>query len=428
MPYSPEINELDRIRALTSYDILDTLPEEEYDAITQLAALICQMPISLISLIDDHRQWFKSVHGLTVRQTPREYAFCAHAIQTPYEIMEVHDARADERFIDNPLVSGDPNVVFYAGMPLVDAHGYALGTLCVIDRKPGQLTVQQKEILKALGRQVVVQLQLHRSQALLQGANEQLLLLNQELQARNQAEQRLQHMLIQEKELREQQTRFVAIVSHEFRTPLTSIQSSVDLLRLYLTNPPQPITRQLAVIEEQVDKFTDLLSDVMILGQVDAEKLSFNPLLCDAELFVEELVGTLTPSQLGGRTILISVEGTTRLVTLDKKLLSYALTNLLSNALKYSADNPIVHLSYEIDRIIFAVTDTGIGIPAADIPNLFTSFFRATNAQTIPGTGLGLFIARQFVELHGGHVEVTSQHNQGSTFRVVLPIVPAQAD
>ncbi|MBC3789349.1 GAF domain-containing sensor histidine kinase [Spirosoma utsteinense] len=428
MPYSAQIGEVDRIRALASYNILDTLPEEEYDAITQLAALICQMPISLISLIDEHRQWFKSAHGLTVRQTPREYALCAHAIQTPDEIMEVHDARTDERFIGNPLITGDPNVVFYAGTPLVDANGYALGTLCVIDHKPSQLTAQQKQLLKALGRQVVVQLELHRSQALLQGANEQLLMLNQELQVRGQFEQRLQHRLVQEKELSEQKTRFVAMVSHEFRTPLTSIQLSVDLVRLHLTDPPQPITKHLAVIEEQVGKFTDLLSDVLILGQIDAGKLLFNPLPCDAGVFVEELIGTFTAAQLGGRTILTSVEGMIQLVPLDKKLLSYALINLVSNALKYSAGDPVVHLSYEPDGITFAVTDTGIGIPAADIPHLFTSFFRATNALTIAGTGLGLFIARQFVELHGGHIDVTSQHNQGSTFRIVLPTVPAQAD
>ncbi len=432
MPNSPQIGEDDRIRTLTSYNILDTLPEEEYDAITQLAALICQTPISLISLIDDQRQWFKSAHGLTFRQTPREYALCAYAIQTPDEIMEVRDARTDERFIGNPLVTGDPHVVFYAGTPLVDANGYALGTLCVIDHKAGQLTDLQKQLLKALGRQVVVQLQLHRGQALLQGANEQLLLLNQELQVRSQVEQRLQHMLVQEKELSEQKIRFVAIVSHEFRTPLTTIQLSVDLARMYLTNQPETasikVIKQLAVVEEQVGRFTDLLADVMLLGQIDAGKLSFNPLPCDAGTFVRELIGTLTAGQLGGRTIRTSVEGMARPVPLDKKLINYALINLVSNALKYSAENPVLHLSYEPDRIVFAVTDTGIGIPATDIPNLFTSFFRATNSLTIPGTGLGLFIARQFVELHGGQIDVTSQPGQGSTFRIVLPTLPAQAD
>ncbi|MBC8156216.1 MAG: GAF domain-containing sensor histidine kinase [Bacteroidetes bacterium] len=424
--------EVERIKVLASYKILDTLPEEEYDAITQLAAQICQTPISAISLVDNNRQWFKSAHGLTVRQTPREYSLCAYAIQTPDETMEVHDTRTDERFTGNPLVNGDLRVIFYAGTPLVDDNGYALGALCVIDHKPRQLTTEQKHTLKALGRQVVNQIQLHRSQALLQGANEQLLMLNQELQVRGQAEHRLQHMLAQEKELSEQKMRFVAIVSHEFRTPLTTIQLSVELARLHLNNQTETsrekVLKQLATVEEQVGKFTELMSDVMLLGNIESNKLSFNPLPCDAGEFVRELIDTFSDRQLNGRTIEISSHGPVRQVPLDKKLLNYTLVNLLTNALKYSSQNPELHLHYEPNQIIFSVIDTGIGIPLEDMPHLFTSFFRARNSLTIQGNGLGLFIARQFVELHGGHIEVTSQQDQGSTFRVVLPMPASLAD
>ena len=123
----PSSAENKRIDALRSYAILDSLPEQDYDDITQLASEICQTPISLISLIDDQRQWYKWNHGLGIRETPRDIALCAHAIIRPNEAMVVRDSRTDERFATNPLVKGDPNVVFYAGVPLVNAEGSSWG-------------------------------------------------------------------------------------------------------------------------------------------------------------------------------------------------------------------------------------------------------------------------------------------------------------
>lgn len=153
-------NEEQRLNALKEYQVLDTLPEQLYDDITLLASQICNTPISLISLIDDSRQWFKSHHGLGVDHTPKNIAYCAHAINEPEKLMEVEDALKDERFHDNPLATGEPFVRFYAGMPLVDENGFALGTLCVIDHKPRKLNDAQKESLKALSRQVLALLKL----------------------------------------------------------------------------------------------------------------------------------------------------------------------------------------------------------------------------------------------------------------------------
>lgn len=157
-------NELARIEELNSYGILDTMPEQDYDNLTWLAAQICGTPISLISLIDPTRQWFKSHHGLDATETPRDLAFCAHAINKPGEILIVPDSREDERFSDNPLVTGDPHVIFYAGMPLISSNGYPLGTLCVIDNVPNSLSVDQIESLKALSQQVVRLMELARSE------------------------------------------------------------------------------------------------------------------------------------------------------------------------------------------------------------------------------------------------------------------------
>lgn len=155
-------SENSRLGALRSYDILDSLPEKDYDDITYLAAQICQTPISLISLVDETRQWFMSNHGIPVRETPVEYSFCAHSILNPGETFVVTDSRQDERFAENPLVTGDPSVVFYAGTPLVDEDGFALGSLCVIDNQPKVLTEEQLKALKILAGQVSNLLKLRR--------------------------------------------------------------------------------------------------------------------------------------------------------------------------------------------------------------------------------------------------------------------------
>ncbi len=147
-------NETQRIKALKGYHILDTANEIEFDRFTQLASLICEVPISLISLIDDDRQWFKSKIGLEVNETPRNLAFCQHAIMQNH-IFEVEDATQDNRFKNNPLVTGDPTIRFYAGYPLVDPAGFALGTLCVIDRCTKILNPNQKKALQLLSEEVV---------------------------------------------------------------------------------------------------------------------------------------------------------------------------------------------------------------------------------------------------------------------------------
>ena len=154
-------NESERIVALQQCKILDTLPERAFDDICQIAAYICQAPIALVSLIDEHRQWFKARVGLEVPETHRNLAFCAHALLQD-DIFIVPDALEDERFADNPLAIGQPFVRFYAGMPLITSEGYSLGTLCVIDHVPRQLTPEQINALKALARQVVDQIEMRR--------------------------------------------------------------------------------------------------------------------------------------------------------------------------------------------------------------------------------------------------------------------------
>ncbi|RYY56953.1 MAG: PAS domain S-box protein [Chitinophagaceae bacterium] len=163
-----EEREKSRLNALFSYHILDTATESDFDDLTELAAAICGTPIALISLVDNDRQWFKSKKGLDVSETERAWSFCAHAINRPEEMMQVEDARIDERFSGNPLVTGDPKIVFYAGIPLLDAEGFALGSLCVIDTHTKKLSAQQEIALRTLARQVMDKLELRRTMARLE--------------------------------------------------------------------------------------------------------------------------------------------------------------------------------------------------------------------------------------------------------------------
>jgi len=169
MPVAMPKTDAARVAALEKYAILDTDPEQSFDDLTLLASFICKTPIALISLVDENRQWFKSRIGLDVSETPREIAFCSLAIQQS-DVFVVPDALEDERFRNNPLVVSEPHIRFYAGAPLINGDGYALGTLCVVDRSPRELTFDQKEALRALSRLVLAQLEFRRNLILLKEA------------------------------------------------------------------------------------------------------------------------------------------------------------------------------------------------------------------------------------------------------------------
>jgi len=158
---APNHPEKKRLSVLWQYDVLDTVPEEVFDDLTELAARICEAPIALISLVDENRQWFKSKVGLTVNETSRDISFCARAIEQD-DLFIIPDATKDKRFAQNPLVTSDPKIRFYAGAPLITPDGHALGTLCVIDKVPRELRQEQRQALRVLARHVMTQLELRR--------------------------------------------------------------------------------------------------------------------------------------------------------------------------------------------------------------------------------------------------------------------------
>jgi len=162
-------NEKERLDNLESYRLPDLIEQLEFDNLVQLASTICDTPISLITLIDSEKQWFKAKIGLEGEDcTSKDVSFCGHAINTPDDIFVIEDATKDERFSDNPLVTGDPKIVFYAGVPFVTNEGYALGTICVIDRVPRKLDERQLDLLKGLSKQVVRLFELQKTIKLLE--------------------------------------------------------------------------------------------------------------------------------------------------------------------------------------------------------------------------------------------------------------------
>jgi GAF domain-containing protein len=209
-PIPPD--ETERLRELSELDILDTMPEQEFDDLALLASQICSTPIATMTLIDSTRQWFKAKVGLADSEKSRDIAFCAHAICQP-DLMIVPDAMQDSRFRDNPLVLGDPFIRFYAGAPLVTPRGHTMGTLCVIDRTPRTLTREQEGALQALGRQAVSLLELRRARAAAESATRAKGELLDRIQAEKSRSDLLLHSIFPEpvaRQLKDSPTKHVA--------------------------------------------------------------------------------------------------------------------------------------------------------------------------------------------------------------------------
>nr|WP_290227874.1 ATP-binding protein [Trichocoleus desertorum] len=241
-----------------------------------------------------------------------------------------------------------------------------------------------------------------------------------------QAEQEIRHALEKERELNELRARFVTTVSHEFRTPLTVIVSSTELVQNYEHKMTQEKKHQhFGKIQAASRHITHLLDEILFISHASSGELQFNLAPIDLEQFCRSLLADLQNASSCSHTLHLSYQIPQTLVCLDEKLLRYILTNLLSNAIKYSPQAKDVNFEITCDAqtVIFSVQDHGIGIPIADQLNLFEAFHRAKNASNIPGVGLGLSIVKSCVDLHGGRITVESKPEVGTKFTVMLPLM-----
>lgn len=388
-------HEAERITALHSYHILDTAEEKEFDDLTILASAICQTPVALISLIDGERQWFKSAKGVTEKETPKEYAFCAHTVAQGDDMLVIEDARQDQRFAENPFVTGGSQVVFYAGVPLVNEDGFVLGSLCVIDTEKRSLTDDQTNALKILAKQVVDKLELRRKAIALEKAYRDL----QE-----------SHLFTQ---------KFAAMAAHDIRNPLSSISLTSQALKIRLQKLDDESSLKLVDLSLiSIRKLIVLLDEMMAYSE-SPELLRTKKLFVNLPDFLRSVIALITVPE----NFEIRLPEEMQRLYISPVAFEQIFINLLSNAIRYN-DKPRgavqIRFSQDQGNYYFEVEDNGIGIAEEYHEKIFGNAFtlKITDRYNKKGTGIGLSTVKELIGVLGGSITVKSDPGQGTTFRL----------
>lgn len=374
-----------RLSALRSYGILDTPAEAVFDDITRIAAAICGTPISVVNLIDADRQWFKSEIGLGVRETPLETSICAHAI-LEHDFLEVPNTTTDPRFASNPLVTGDPSLRFYAGALLKTPDGLPLGTVCVLDTVPRELTQQQIDTLQALARQVMAQLELRR-------------------------------MLVEAQALNQHRARVLATTGHDLKGPLRAALYALSKARAAdgadRDARLESAEQDLAYINQ---KFGDMIAGATGKGGAAAPELRPTDLAP-----VLDEVGRVWTRAARRKRIELVVDPSSCMASTNAGLLETLVGNLLSNAIKYTPDGGRVTVGCSAveDGVEIVVADTGIGMDTTRVDDYFAAFRQADASSE--GLGIGLWIVRQAADVLGARIDVESTLGEGTRITVSLP-------
>ncbi len=394
-PSNPE-NESARLNNLVNYQILDTIPETDFDDITSLASEICNTPISLISLIDKNRQWFKSNKGLPISESQREVAFCAHAINRPNEIMIVTDARTDLRFIDNPFVIGDPKIVFYAGAPLVSPEGFTLGTLCVIDTMPRILSQFQLNALRTLSNQIINQFSIRKK-------NHELLL----------AQIRLE-------KINEELSRFTQVVAHDLKSPLHAIGSSLEILKNKNNISEKNINDLLEIAGKRCVSMGQLINGLLQYSNNAGMQLEFDLINFD------DLFQSIFPMIEIPEKFVLTHTCEIRRFYSDEVMLKQVLINLITNAIKYNSKTEgriDVEIQENNNGIQIEVSDNGPGIPKEKRETVFEIFktIGQTDRFGNKGNGIGLATVKRIITNLNGEIYIDDNYTCGTKIIIHLP-------
>ena len=397
-------SEKERLERLRKYQILDTPSEDAFDRITRIVSTTLGVPISLVSLVDENRQWFKAKHGLDVEETPREIAFCAHAILDD-KVFVVEDTLNDERFIDNPLVTGGPLIRFYAGAPLITSDGHNIGTLCAIDQVPREISEDDKLLLIDLATLVIDEMELRDA-------------LHASIEETDAA-----------KAASHAKSQFLAAMSHEIRTPLAGVigltelvlgEDVSDIVRTYTQNAQSAAQGLIVILDEVLD-----------ISRIEANKMGVDMSAFSPRDLLKSTVEFFAPSAESKGLLLTSTVSNTvpdRIVT-DPNRLRQIWLNLIGNAVKFTpAGSVSVELSFEDmfesdGMLVFIVSDDGIGIPEDKLVHIFDEFVQVDNSisRSFKGTGLGLTISKRVTHLLGGELFVASTEGHGATFTGSVP-------
>ena len=391
-------NELQlRLKALEDYKILDTLPEQMYDDITQIASFVCDMPIAILTLLDEDRQFFKSKVGVSINQTSIEHSVCAYTIRSKEDVFEISDLRDDDRFKNNPLVINDPNIVSYFGVRLENENGIAFGTLCVMSQHDLKfISEEQKEVLKKLAQQVVYLFELRK-------ANNDLIL-NKEIA----------------KNYLTQMEDFAHTAAHDLRAPLRAVKSFLQLIESKNESTQDDKDKKyFKFVFDNVKTMDDLIVSLLEFAKSDDSLIEEE----DIELnsFITEIYDHLNANSQSNQLLLSNLP----IIHFSKLALGVVFNNLIENALKYKSldQNVSIEVVYEANEFQheFQITDNGIGIAEEYFELIFKPFKRLHTKSEYPGSGLGLATVKKIVEKMNGTISVRSVLGEGTTFLIVIP-------
>lgn len=384
-------NEAIRIKALKSFSILDTFSEKEFDEITLLASIICETPMSLISLIDGDRQWFKSKVGLDIDETSREISFCGHAILNDGQLFTVEDSRLDERFYDNPLVLGLPNVVFYAGAPLVTSEGLSLGTLCVLDNKPKTLSAMQQKAIEVLSNNIISLFELKKANLLLGEKNIELETQRAELEM------------------------FANVAAHDLRSPLKNISSLTEIL----------VEEYGSKLDEEGNEMLKLLNSSstilrsLVDGILNHSKAGSIMEIKQDEIDLKDFIAEVTKLIDSSGEYIFKTLFVNQTIVINKIALQQIFINLIVNGIKYNNKEHVeitIGFSETDSHYQFYISDNGMGMDKDHQSKIFKIFeiLGVEDRFGNKGNGIGLSTVKKLIEGLGGAISVDSEIDKGT--------------
>lgn len=394
--------ERERNENLRSYHILDTPSDENFNNITKLAASVCKAPVAVISFIEEERQWIKSCVGVKMIETLRKDSFCTHAIELD-DLLVVEDTHSDERFRNNPFVTGEPHIRFYAGAQIRTTEGFKVGSLCVVDYQKRILSPEQKEALKILASQVSELLSLKK--------------MNFELKEAQKALQEQQELLIQ-KARHQTIGELAGGVCHQINNPLAIIVGRSMILRSQLKTIPEnsEFLKELDIIDQTSHRVSGILKALRTYSKDLGHEItqsSFQDAIEDALTLLRTKINQLNVKVTFGRGDNLTLE-------MNKNQIGQVIFNLLSNSLEAMESSPVKELEISVFEnetdVMMDITDTGKGIEESDRFKIFEPFF-STKPRHF---GVGLSNAISFIRQHGGELKVIRPNNP-TTFRVKLP-------
>lgn len=391
-------DEAKRLEALRSYQILDSLPEEAFDNLTKLASEIADMPVAMVNLIDENRQWTKSMIGISeeLREAPRKQTVCQYTIKGP-GVTEICNLKEDYRTSHLPSVNVEGGLRYYFGVPLITKNKYAIGTLCVLDYEEKKLSDAQIDQLIILANEVMTHLELHKQ--------------NKELQKLNEYKVQLMKML-----------------SHDMRSPLNGIIGLSSMLKEQLKDEGSEHVELIDIIEQSSSQLNQMIDEVMNYSIIESEGLTLSPDNVNLQEIIDSTARLYLPAtRIKSIDLEFYTEGLEEPLWLDGEKFEQILGNLLSNAIKYTKSGGWVKLSLirNRDMLELRVMDSGIGMSDEQANNLLESKSYHQSSKGTSGeksTGIGFSIIKHIIDLFDGEIQIESTPGKGTMIHVEIPV------